>query len=218
MCWRRVPGQSLWCIPCARNDFYRSSISRRAPYSPPVIPASQLTVSFHVSTVFQKDGRQWRRKRELCLKPKTRDRGGHGALVSKFPGGISSCGGRFGSGHPARILPSTELTRSFCCHLLLFCRKEGPVQSRVGARPERNGCTAVCRGKSARRSRRGGAGLTRELTAAEALLWTEMCGPLFAAKAAVFAGATSSSNPPARLVQKAAAFKLHKNTELSLTA
>jgi len=63
-------------------------------------------------------------------------------------------------------------------------------------------------------------GSRRELTVAEALLWTEMCGPLFAAEVAVFVGATSSSEHylSVRLMQKAAAFKLYNYTELSVTA
>ena len=63
-------------------------------------------------------------------------------------------------------------------------------------------------------------GSRRELTVAEALLWTEMCGPRFAAKVAVFVGATSSSDhyPFARLMHKAKTFRLNEYTELSMTA
>ena len=63
-------------------------------------------------------------------------------------------------------------------------------------------------------------GSCRELTVSEALLWTEMCGPLFAAKVAVFVGATSSSDhyPFARLMQKAKALRLNEYTERSVTA
>ena len=63
-------------------------------------------------------------------------------------------------------------------------------------------------------------GSHRELTVAEALLWTEMCGPRFAAKVAVFVGATSSSDhsPFTRLIQKAKVLRLLKYMERPVTA
>jgi hypothetical protein len=63
-------------------------------------------------------------------------------------------------------------------------------------------------------------GSHRELTVAEALLWTEMCGPRFAAKVAVFVGATSSSDhsPFTRLMQKVKVLRLLKYAERSVTA
>ena len=63
-------------------------------------------------------------------------------------------------------------------------------------------------------------GSHHELTVAEALLWTELCGPRFAAKVAVFVGATSSSDhsPFTRLMQKVKVLRLLKYTERSVTA
>ena len=69
ICLRRVPCPCLWCLLCARSDYYRSILSRETPYSPPMIPASQLTVFFPCLHGLPDDGRQQRGKRELCRKP-----------------------------------------------------------------------------------------------------------------------------------------------------
>ena len=63
-------------------------------------------------------------------------------------------------------------------------------------------------------------GSQRKLTAAEAPLWTEMCGSRFAAKASVFAGATSSSDHSSftRILPKAKALRLNEYTEPPVAA
>ena len=105
--------------------------------------------------------------------------------------------GSFRPRHFGGDFPSTELTRAYYCPILPFGRKEGLVQARVGARPEQNGCTVACRGESARCSLDGvELGSRRELTVAEAVLWTEMCGRYCAIRRSDFEQRPLTFRPP----------------------